>query len=218
MTGRTSTGAPRRQTALTRAEIVTEALLLIDERGLDALSMRALGSRLGVEAMAIYRHVPDKRALLDGVAERLLSELGDGAPPDGDWRTVLNGFAHEYRRMAEAHPNAIPLLSGRPGRAYLAARDGAEGLLECLVRDGFRPSEAAMALRLVGRFVIGFSLDARRVESPLTDTARELADDGYPLLGTLLEQLVPSPVHDWELFTFGLAVLLDGLQERLHRP
>lgn len=215
MAGRTSTGTPRRRTALTRDAIVDAALELIDERGLDALSMRALGSRLGVEAMAIYRHVPDKRTLLDAVAQRLLSELDAGAQADGDWRAVLASFAHEYRRMAEAHPHAVPLLSGRPARAYLAARDGAEWLLARLVRDGFTPAEAAMAMRLTGRFVIGFALDARRVESPPPELAGQLADDGYPLLGGLVGQLVPSPVHDWELFTFGLTVLLDGLEARL---
>lgn len=216
MAERRASATTRRTTALTRSEIVDEALALIDERGLEALSMRALGTRLGVEAMAIYRHVADKRTLLDAIAERLLAELALTPVPARDWRTLLTSFAHGYRRMAEAHPHAVPLLSGRPSRAYLARRDDTEAMLRDLVSAGFTPAEATMALRLVGRYVVGFALDTRRSEPPPDDgTAADLVATGHPLLAGLIEQLIPSPVHEWELFTFGLSVLLDGLERRL---
>src|SRR3954453_13520802 len=66
---------------LTRDRILRAALVLIDRDGLDALTMRALGAALGVEGMALYRHVGSKERLLDGIAELLVSELG--RPPAG---------------------------------------------------------------------------------------------------------------------------------------
>src|SRR5690606_21759304 len=60
---------------LTRRRIVEAALAIVDERGLPDLTMRRLGARLGVEAMSIYKHLPSKEAVIEGVRELLLDEL-----------------------------------------------------------------------------------------------------------------------------------------------
>ncbi len=209
--GTTREGTGRRA-PLTRRRIVETALSLIDERGLDALSMRVLGAELGVEAMALYRHVSDKGALLDGVVELLLEELGQDVPTEGDWREVVGGFGRGFRTLALAHPDAFPLLGRSPARSWVAAAAGVEGLLAFLQESGFAPVNAAYAVRAVSRYAIGFSLVG---EAGGGDAGRP-PRGAYPLLDGLLDQL-DGPAGDGgadDLFEFGLETLLDGLAGR----
>jgi AcrR family transcriptional regulator len=146
------TQPPGRRPALTREQILTAALQIIDEDGVEALTMRRLGQALARNPMAIYRHAADKDALLDGVVEHVAAQLvaprrpdrnghraGDGAG-DGDgagagagagdvsgegdhaWDAVLRRIAHTFRRVALAHPHVVPLLLTRPLSGPLALR------------------------------------------------------------------------------------------------
>lgn len=97
---------------LSRDRVVASALRLVDRRGLDALSMRRLGSALGVEAMSLYKHVPSKPALLELLVERVLAEIAP--PPHGaSWEGRLRHVADELRRVSLAHPHVFPLLATR---------------------------------------------------------------------------------------------------------
>ena len=75
---------------LTRERVLAAALALVDREGLSALSMRRLGTELGVEAMALYRYASSKDSLLDGLVEALYLELEERLAADGDedadWR------------------------------------------------------------------------------------------------------------------------------------
>ncbi len=97
---------------LTPERVVTAALRLIDRDGVESLSMRRLGTALRVEAMSLYKHVPDKAALVDAVAARVLAGF---APPDprATWDARLRHVGREFRRAALAHPNVFPLLATR---------------------------------------------------------------------------------------------------------
>lgn len=209
--------APRRRPPLTREAIAGAALALIDEHGIEGLSMRRLGARLGVEAMALYRHVDGRGGVLEAVADLLLAEIGEEPAPSGDWREVLSRFARRYRRVVLAHANAAALLSGRRERSYLVSRDSAEAVLAHLVECGFSPEDAIRAVRLVARAVMGFSLDERPAlggGDRDRDPADDLPADGYPLLRGLLADLRRPDRGDEDLFEFGLAVMLDGLEAR----
>ncbi len=98
---------------LTRDAIITAALELVDAGGLEALSMRALGASLGVQAMSLYNHVANKEAVLDGLHERLMLEFELDASGT-DWAEVLRSGARSYRELARAHPQAFVLLATRP--------------------------------------------------------------------------------------------------------
>lgn len=208
----TSRRSEGRRAPLTHRRIVETALRLIDERGLDALSMRALGGELGVEAMALYRHVADKGALLDGVVGLLLEELGDAVPARGGWREVIGGFGRGFRSLALAHPNAFPLLGRDPARSWVAAAPGVEGLLALLGGAGFAPADAAYAVRSVSRYAVGFSL----VGAGAVEPAERPPAGRYPLLDGLLDQLDDPTGRGGadDLFEFGLETLLDGLEGR----
>jgi len=74
---------------LTRETIVEKALEILDTDGVDGISMRRLGEALGVEAMALYHHFPNKDAILDGVAARIIEETGPAMPLEeaaSDWK------------------------------------------------------------------------------------------------------------------------------------
>src|SRR5215217_317486 len=113
-----------RPPGLDRVRILRAAVDFIDEHGLAALTMRRLGSSLGVEAMALYRYVPGREDLLDGVVNMVVETLFDD--DDGDdlyiedhngWQDYLMRLGHGIRRIALAHPSVFPLVASRPPAA-----------------------------------------------------------------------------------------------------
>src|SRR5690349_9658983 len=104
---------PARRQPLSRERIAREALRLIDDRGLDGLTMRGLGQALGVEGMAIYHHFPSKGHVLDAVAELLLEECECPGPEAGPFGARLRLALRSYRGVALRHPRAFALLTMR---------------------------------------------------------------------------------------------------------
>jgi AcrR family transcriptional regulator len=99
-----------------RRLILDQALALVDERGLAAMSMRAVAERVGLTSMALYPYVGGKDALLDGLVDLLATELGSAVGPDLadlDWRRRLTALGRAVRALAYAHPGAFPLLLNR---------------------------------------------------------------------------------------------------------
>ncbi|HWI45936.1 MAG TPA: TetR family transcriptional regulator, partial [Rubrobacter sp.] len=98
---------------LSRQRILEAAVRFVDREGLEALSMRKLGSELGVEAMSLYNHVPNKGVLLEGMVEILLGKLQ--IPPESEgWERRVKDAYRAFRRLAHEHPNVFPLLLVRP--------------------------------------------------------------------------------------------------------
>lgn len=148
---------------LTRERVCREALALVDEEGLDALTMRRLGTRLGVEAMSLYKHVRDKADLLDALHAAVLGDLGAGLHPPAaerveageiDWRDLLAGLARALRKTLLAHPNVVPLFATRPVRAPEAVQMIA-GTAAALVQAGISMRDAEKAIICVGVFTVG---------------------------------------------------------------
>jgi AcrR family transcriptional regulator len=199
----------RTRPPLTRDAVLDAALHVIDTSGLEACSMRAVARELGVEAMSLYWHVEGKDALLDGVVERLLAEVGP-SPSPGDWRAGLDALARDFRAVALRHAPAVPLLASRAGAAYAAAARMAAGGIADLEAAGFDRPTAIRAARTVARYVVGFTL------AEAGDAAPPAAAAGLPpAVGELLEAVARDDPE--ELFTFGLETLLDGLEARLGR-
>jgi AcrR family transcriptional regulator len=207
-------GPTRTRIPLTRQRILAAALRIIDERGLDDLTMRALGAELGVEAMSIYKHVPGKAAVLDGVVELLLAEIGTERPSSPDWRLHLIDLARRFRAVSLAHPSAFLLLRRRSLSAYVAGGRMTEAALATMIAGGFATDEAIAALRTVVRFTLGFALSDPR-EGMRASAASEPAElrDGreHPLVGALIEA-VTDPDGEERLFEFGLAAVIRGIE------
>jgi AcrR family transcriptional regulator len=152
---------------LDQRRVLGAAIEFIDQQGLNALTMRRLGAHLGVEAMALYRYVPSRENLLDGVVESVIDELyGD---PDvhlaasHGWQDYLQRLAHGVRRIALAHPEVFPLVATRPPaapwvRPPLRSLRWVESFLDALIESGFSEDSAVAAYRAYSSFLLGHLL------------------------------------------------------------
>ncbi|MCK8432929.1 TetR family transcriptional regulator [Streptomyces sp. D2-8] len=150
---------------LNRERVLASALALVDREGLSALSMRRLGTELGVEAMALYRYAASKDALLDGLVEALYLELEErlaaDADEDPDWRAGLHRIARSTYAVCLTHPRAVPLLATRLLAVPLARRPAAvlrdhERVLTLLRGAGFDTSAAADVFRAFTAWLLGY--------------------------------------------------------------
>jgi len=211
-----SRSAPRRP--LTRDRIFRSALKLVDRVGLEGLSMRELGRALGVEAMSLYHHVPNKAALLDGLHDLLIAEvdLEDGG---GGWEDDLRRAGRSYWRMLVAHPNAVPLLLASPSFTP-GARVAAEAALRILHRAGLAPSEAYRMFRLLQALFAGVAMmvTTRPSARALRAGVRGLAGEGseFPLLSAALSD--PESLDPEQDFLLAVEILIQAIRVRSVPP
>jgi AcrR family transcriptional regulator len=200
---------------LTREKIVDKALELLDAEGVEGLSMRRLGEALDVEAMALYHHFPNKDAILDGVAARIIEETGPAMPVENaasDWKAVmLSGPASAGRAIA-AHPKAGWLFVGRQ---YATAESLVmlEAPLQILRSAGFEGQELVDAAHAIFAYTVGWyvlSSGQGGSWSGPDDEAIAAASGAAPMAESLAAQL-----RDWGRgMDTGLMALLDGLEAR----
>lgn len=140
---------------LTRQRVADAALVLIDEAGLGALSMRKLGAALGVEAMSLYNHVDNKADLLRAVRSTLFAEVLEAyGQPEGDWKVVARALSHAYVDVAARHPRAVVLLIEAPADSDAELEFFARIMAATrLVTDDLHA--AALAYSVVGDWVVG---------------------------------------------------------------
>jgi AcrR family transcriptional regulator len=213
---------------ITRDAVLAAALEIIDRDGADALSMRRLARALGRDPMILYRHAPNKAALLDGVAETVLARL-DVDPSDPDWAGQLRAVARNYRALALAHPHVVPLIVTRPLATPLGLRPPGtlrplEDILALLTRAGFSGPEALHIYRALFGFLHGHVLDELQelVEKPdETDDLLRLGLHRLPIGEfPLLRGLAPVlATYDGAAeLERGLDILLTGLTATLLEP
>jgi AcrR family transcriptional regulator len=198
---------------LTVERIAEAALALIDRDGLDRLSMRRLGQALGVEAMALYHHVPSKGRLLDLVMDRLMLDFEVAPPGAMPALDRLRQALRSYRRIAIDHPRAFPLLVGRrfnsPG-AFAAY----ERLLQVFAELGLDAAQSAGWFRTLGYFMNGAGMAdiASREQTPDATPLvleRAPASVAYPHVAAVAPYLRVERLD--EVFEFGFETLLAAL-------
>jgi len=198
---------------LSSERIVGSALELIDERGVDAVSMRAVASLLGCEAMSLYRHVPNKEALLQLVGQRVAAEIDVPDPEQGNWQEVIRDLMHALRGAALRHPAAFSLLHRAPVAALGAAP--LEVGMAALQRGGLSEQRAASALCVLLAFAIGAisnELAAAALGGPLARAADAEGWDHAHRARRFL-QLMEHTSYQAE-FEAGVDTLLAGLGQR----
>jgi AcrR family transcriptional regulator len=177
-------------------QILAAALALADEAGLEAVTMRAVAARVGITPMALYRHVADKEALLDGVLETAVAGI---ALPDPSlpWDERLTELALAVRTTGHHHPTAIGLAFSRPGDTP-AVRRLVDVIHGALAGAGVPPEQRHRMERLVSTFVVGFVVSEvsgrfpRDVEAFL---AREYRADLADVLGLVRAAAAPDEEH-----------------------
>jgi AcrR family transcriptional regulator len=145
----------RSREPLTQAQIRDAALRVIDAEGLQALNMRRLGAELGVRAMALYRHLPNKQAILDGVVDHVLGSIGE-LPAGLSAREAARWFFASFRRALAAHPNALPLAASAAFRSG-EARERAEQVVRALQDGGLTQADALETFHILESFTLGFA-------------------------------------------------------------
>lgn len=173
---------------LDRQRIVRAAIDFIDQQGLHALTMRRLGAFLGVEAMALYRYVPSREDLLDGVVDAVLDALHRDPEvhlhAEHGWQDYLQRLAHGIRRIALDHPAVFPLVATRPPaapwiRPPLRSLRWLESFFTVLEGAGFSDDAAVRAYRAYTTFLLGHLLLEVSHRGPMTDE-----DDEAPAAGS----------------------------------
>ncbi|WP_223839356.1 TetR/AcrR family transcriptional regulator [Nocardiopsis deserti] len=199
-----------------RPEILDAALRLSEERGLAAVSMRAVATDIGLTPMALYGYFEGKEALLDGLVGRLLRELPlPGSAPASDWRDRLLACARGARALAHRYPRTFPLLLDRPAELPEAMRV-VDALYAALLDAGVPDAQVAALERMISTFVLGFAVsevNGRFGEGNLgTRGRRELADPRQVPAHHRLGEVLDRPV-DWDAeFEEGLGRLLEVVE------
>jgi len=204
---------------LSRDLIVRTALRLMDEEGLEALTMRRVGRELGVEAMSLYNHVRDKEDLLDGVAEVALAEFDAEASDDGDWLKQGRAAAHEWRKLLKKHPNVMALLVER--KRPLASPDAirpTEIALQILRRAGLSERDTVHAFQAIGGYIFGFVMmeignvaPGRPGDVDVAEHLQQLSGD-FPCFASLFPVMAECDMD--ATFEFGLDLLLEGIRAK----
>lgn len=149
--------APRKKDSelLTRERIVDAAMRVIDADGLEALSMRRLGSELNVNPMAAYHYVPNKAALYDLILDAVMSGIDltaiDPASPVDE---RLKQAARAYQAAILRHPQAIPVLASRSVRSINALRP-VEAFIQLLLEVGLDTTQALAAVDAMAQYILG---------------------------------------------------------------
>ena len=214
---------PDSRTPLSRERVLRAAVALADERGLESLTMRELGLRLGVEAMSLYNHVANKDDLLDGMVDLVVGEI-DLPARAADWRDAMRQRALSARAVFARHPWASALIDSREssGPARLRYLDWVLGNLR---RAGFPIATALRAFSLLDSYVYGFGRQQRNMAAGGGAEPEEMAEafvlalpaDEYHYLREAVDHAMRAGYDDAADFEFGLDLILDGLQRLLDR-
>lgn len=210
---------------LNRQRVLEAAIALADAHGIESLTMRKLGDKLGIEAMSLYNHVANKNDLMDGMIDTVFGEI-DLPADEGDWRTAMRRRAISARVALSRHPWAIGRMESRatPGPATLRHHDAVIGMLR---GAGFSIVLAAHALSALDSYIYGFALQEKNLPFHATDKTAQVTQaimarftsGEYPHLTEMAVEHVLQPGYDYgEEFTFGLDLILDGLDKALHAP
>lgn len=217
--------APKRE-PLTRDRVLRAALVLADESGLDAVTMRAVGQRLQVEAMSLYKHVANKEEILDGLSELVFAEMLE--PPRGmPWREALRLRAVSARSVLLRHRWAASLIESRIASGPMRLRH-LDGVLRALREGGFSVALAYAAFLTIDSYIYGFVM--QEVAWPFEPDERpEIIEEFRPMVSEVeYPHIIEMMTFAFERgaaslsggnsrggydadFAFGLELVLDGL-------
>lgn len=210
-----------RSPRLTPDRIVSAAIELVDDEGLDALSMRKLARRLGVEAMSLYHHVASKGALLDLMVEQVYGEIQLDLVADR-WQDQVSNAMRSLRSALIAHPNLLPVVATRPVMSNKTMAMVELGLA-ILVNAGFTLDRSRQVMNVSVSFVIGHTLtevggspmmfdgyDSKAV----TEFRTSISDEELPLVASSIGR---TPEDRAAEFGLGVQCLVEGISAELDR-
>jgi len=208
-------GDRRKRKPLDQAQIVRAALALLDEVGLDELTMRRLAERLGVQAASLYRHVRNKDELLMLLGDEISGEIPFPNPSVG-WRDQLVEAAWNVRRGLGAHRDGARVLASTApfGPRRLRHIDNMLGILRAA---GLSDRDAVRAAYHGNNFVTEFAADearfgsaSRKQSADMRKMFKSLPQNDYPNIVALADHLAFDDMD--ALFEFGIEMWLHGIR------
>jgi TetR/AcrR family tetracycline transcriptional repressor len=233
-----------RRPPLTRRRIVEVAMALVDEIGLQGLTIRRIAAELGVSPMAIYSHIADKAELIDLFVDQVVGESYVEVDPDDEWSEQVRAICRGYREGWGRHPGVAQAFTAAAGSSSPTsvgphATAQIEQVLGVLAGAGFGPEGQARAFRVLYVFMRGaliaqptrmHSLGAETTDSPSSGApsrdapSRDAADrrgGTEQFLGSVDPASVPHLIAAAPYFSvddgfdYGLEVILAGLAAQL---
>lgn len=209
---------------LTYERIITAAVQLIEREGPDAFTMRRIASELEAGVMSLYNYVPSKAAVLDGVAERVLSGIDYSTEPGASWEDHVRSQVRAFRQIAQAYPRCTMVVVSRPVDSAASLRP-IEHALATLRGAGFAPEDAVRVVRTFVAFVVGTLVRDVGV-SPGLEPQRPLNQDQailsadrpiflnpaeFPMVTSMSAELMNRDID--ADFEFGLELLVRAVAE-----
>ncbi|MFE3290201.1 TetR/AcrR family transcriptional regulator [Rhodococcus sp. NPDC059234] len=213
---------PPSRPPLNRDRVLEAAIRVADRGGAEAITMRRVAQELGVEAMSLYHHVPNKDAILDGVVDAVFTAIELPDAGCHDWRDAIRARACSARTVLSQHSWALGLMDSRrnPGPATLRHHDAVLGILR---EAGFTLPMAAHAVSLVDSYIGGYVLQESNLPVTTPGDVGEVAGtilehlptDELPYLTEMIVDHALQPGYDHTSeFGFGLDLILDALEAR----
>lgn len=216
-------GRPRAgERRLDRDTILDAALRIVDDEGLEALSMRRLAAALDVNPMSIYHHLPGKAAVLSGLVQEVFAQVSVTPPDDGvSWQDRLKHAARAYRGVLGAHRNlALQIVSDTAAVSDSLAVAG-EPFYDALERAGLPPRAVVEGVNTLVDFIHGFMLgEASSTEETfdlgpdLLERVRQLPPGAAPALTRVAEALGEEGLrYEFDAgFESGVDIVVRGIE------
>lgn len=209
--------------AVTRDDVIHTAIQLLEEVGLDGLTLRRLATELGITAPTLYWHFRDKRELLDAMAEVMVSDFRKKQPPipeDLPWEDkMFESMRQQYRAIIAYRDGARVMAGNRPTEASLPM---IELFLGRWIAVGFPPDEAMAMILTMGDFIVGSALEyhseveRQRVQGEEAQKALWEKMKAYPNLHAAATARARTTIEDRSAsFEYGLSLMIRGLKVRL---
>ena len=204
---------------LSRERIVTAAIELADEAGLDAVTMRRIAEQLDAGAMSLYRHVSDKDELIEAMVEQVTEDYAYPDQAELGWREAMHALARQDWAAFLDHPWMLSATATATPPFGTASLAGMEWALTALDELELPLPVAARAIMTINNYVQGSArvfLGERQSEAsddPGRSWQQRLTGidlDAFPRLSRLIRDPLPVAERDW--FADGLDVILDGIE------
>lgn len=203
--------SPRRTTTLTRGEVLTAAVDLIEKDGPEALTMRKLATAVDVEVMSLYNHVKNKNDVLDGVTGVFFEQI---APParSGAWADDLRAFAAVFRNAALRYPRTASIALTREAISD-SGQNVTAAMLTILDDTGRSRADCVKLVRVFTSFAVGAVL--RELSAGITISSLErreaiLRASEVPIIAESAEEL--SAFDFQSEYEAGLELLFRGIR------
>jgi TetR/AcrR family tetracycline transcriptional repressor len=206
-----------------RGRVIQDALDILDEEGLDGLTMRVLAKRLKIQAPSLYWHFANKQDLVDALADALMEPVARQLDLRADWQRVLTDLAHEIRRALLARRDGGRVFAGTYPPLANILRVG-EALMSCLRRAGGSPKFAAWGTFSASYFITGFVMEEQAFDQTKSYATMDLAARRKAILSfssdshsQAYRDALPA-LFDKDFdsrFEFGFSIILRGIESKL---